>query len=91
MKNDDFIMLRSLNKEDYEEGCYPLWKKRKHKWRHDSNKILEAIDICEKLYKEGLLEKNPVICGLCGDAHFDRYRYKINNKGIKLISINEKD
>lgn len=49
--------------------------------------MLEAIDICEALYKKGLVERKPVICGLCGEAHFDKYRYKITNKGIELLSI----
>lgn len=89
MTNDDFIMLRSLNKEDYEEGAYPLWKRRKHKWYYDADKILQAIDICEKLFKKGLLERNFVTCGLCGGNHLNKYRYKINNNGIKLILINK--
>ena len=32
MNKEEFIMLRSLNKEDYEEGDSPLWKIRKNKW-----------------------------------------------------------
>ncbi len=52
--------------------------------------MLEAIDICEDLYKKGLVERKPVICDLCGEAHFDKYRYKITNKGIELLSIPQK-
>lgn len=52
--------------------------------------MLEAIDICEALYKKGLVERKPVICGLCGEANFDKYRYKITNKGIELLSIPQK-
>lgn len=91
MNNKEFIMLRSLNKEDYEEGENPLWKVRKNKWEHNSEKMLEAIDICGELYKKGLAERKSVICGLCGEAHFDKYRYKITNKGIELLSIPRKE
>lgn len=92
MNKEEFIMLRSLNKEEYEEGNSPLWKVRKNKWNYNSEKMLEAIDICEALYKKGLAERKSVICGLCGEAHFDRYKYKINDKGMALLTlINRKE
>lgn len=91
MNNEEFVMLRSLNKEDYEEGSSPLWKVRKNKWGYNPEKMLEAIDICDALYEKGLAERKSVICGLCGKAHFDKYRYKITNKGIELLSIPQKE
>lgn len=91
MNNKEFVMLRSLNKEDYEEGCSPLWKVRKNKWDYNPEKMLEAIDICEALYKKGWAERKSIICGLCGEAHFDKYRYKITKKGIELLSIPQKE
>lgn len=91
MNNEEFVMLRSLNKEDYEEGDSPLWKTRKNKWDYNPEKMLEAIDICDALYKKGLAERKSVICGLCGEDHFDKYRYKITNKGIELLSIPQKE
>lgn len=90
MNNEEFVMLRSLNKEDYEKGGIPLWKIRKNKWNYNPEKMLEAIDICDALYEKGLAERESVICGLCGKAHFDKYRYKIAKKGIELLSISKK-
>lgn len=65
MKKHDFIMLRSLSKEEYREGYAPLWKLRKNKWDYKSEKMLDAIDSCENLLDKGLVEKMEVICGLC--------------------------
>lgn len=92
MKKHDFIMLRSLSKEEYREGYASLWKLRKNKWDYKSEKMLDAIDYCENLLDKGLVEKMEVICGLCGEAHFDRHKYKINDKGITLLTlINRKE
>lgn len=92
MKKHDFIMLRSLSKEEYREGYAPLWKLRENKWDYKSEKMLDAIDSCENLLDKGLVEKMEVICGLCGEAYFDRHKYKINDKGITLLTlINRKE
>lgn len=89
MKNEEFIMLRSLNKEDYIEGDKVLWKKRKNKWIKTEDKVYTAISSCYNLIDLGYAFKiKEHKCIHCNKYHYYGNLFRITPLGKKFLDRN---
>lgn len=89
MKNDDFVMLRSLNKENYIEGNKVLWKRRKNKWELSEIKINNALSSCYRLINLGYAFKvKEHKCIYSNRYHYYGNMFKITPLGKRFLERN---
>lgn len=81
-----FVMLRSLGREDsWAEGNAPLWKVSRH-WSHSREHSVEALGACWDLERAGLAESAPRTC--C-EAHRGAKVFTLSEQGkAMLVRIN---
>ena len=90
MKNEEFIMLRRLKKEDYVEGKSVLWKKRKNDWHRTKDKSSIATDACYRLLSLGYAFKvKEHKCPYCLKYHYYGNLFRITPLGIRFLERNE--